>query len=403
MTISNRLTNLGIKSLKAGRHADGNGLYIHVKNGPAKSLGGHASPRPASWLYIYHWRGCRREMGLGAFGDLTLAEARMKAADARALLKSGIDPLAERHRPKIAAITFRQVATEFVASKRKGWRNEKHGNQWTATLERYADALMDMPVSAITMEDVLECMRRDSLWDKKHETASRVRGRIENILGAAKARGFRTGDNPAAWKDNLEHWLPPRRKLTRGHQRALGYEVAPAFMKSLRERSGVAAKALEFTILSAVRTSEARNAVWSEIDWENRVWSIPAKRTKTAKLLRVALSDDAFSILEEMKALRSPWLFPSVDLVKPLSANAMLAVLKRMGADIDTTVHGFRSTFSDWAGETTPFPRDIIEMALGHAVGSAVERAYRRGDALERRRAVMEAWASYLSDHEVVS
>ena len=398
MTLSNRLTPLAIKSLKPGRHADGNGLYVHVKSVPAKEVGEKPKTRPASWLFIYQWEGGRREMGLGSFKDLKLAEARVKASEARSLVVSGIDPLADRHRPKAAGITFREVATEFIDSKGKGWRNEKHGKQWKATLELYAQPLMDMPVSAITVNDVLACLKAQDFWDTKHETASRVRGRIENVLGAAKAKGLRSGDNPAAWKENLEHLLSPRRKLTRGHQRALGYEDAPPFMRLLRQRSGIAAKALQFTILNAVRTSETRKAVWSEIDWEGRVWNVPAERTKTSKLLRVALSDEAVAILREMESLGSMWVFPNTELDKPLSANAMLAVLKRMGADIDTTVHGFRSTFSDWAGETTDFPRDIVEMALGHAVGNAVERAYRRGDALERRRAVMDAWAAFLSE-----
>ncbi|MGV3580090.1 tyrosine-type recombinase/integrase [Brevundimonas sp.] len=397
MALSNRLTVVGIKSLKPGLHADGNGLYVRVKSEPVKEPDAKPKGRPASWVFIYQWQGKRREMGLGPYGPLQLAEARTKAAEAAALVRAGVDPLSERNRPKTAGITFGEVANEFIATKGEGWRNPKHRQQWSNTLRDYAGSLMDMPVCAITMSDVLACLK--PIWGKKPETASRVRGRIENVLSAAKARGYRSGENPAAWKDNLAHWLPPPKKLTRGHQRALDYQAAPEFMKSLRQRSGVAAMALEFTVLNAVRTSETRKAVWSEIDWEGRVWNVPAERTKTKKLLRVALSNEALAILKEMQMLGSDWVFPSTKLDKPLSANAMLAVLKRMGADIDTTVHGFRSTFSDWAGETTDFPRDIVEMALGHAVGNAVERAYRRGDALDRRRSVMDAWAAYLAQN----
>lgn len=221
--------------------------------------------------------------------------------------------------------------------------------------------------------------------------------RIENVLDAAKARGHRSGENPATWKGNLAHLLPARSKLSRGHQRALHYDHVPAFIQSLRQRQGVAAKALDFTVLNAVRTSETLNATWTEFDLDAKIWTIPASRTKTSTQLRVPLSDDALSVLHEMRCLGSDWVFPATTLKGPLSINSMRSVLNRMGTGKQATVHGFRSTFRDWAGETTDFPRDIVEMCLGHAVGSAVERAYRRGDALDRRRAVMEAWAAYLS------
>lgn len=386
MSTTNRLTALAIKSLKPGFHADGGGLYLRV------------TATRKSWSFIYHRDKRRREMGLGSFVDVPLAEARVKAADARTLIHSGVDPLSEKARSKSQGRTFRDAAAEYIALKELGWSNPKHRQQWPNSLRDHAKPIMDVAVDQITTQDVLTCLR--PIWHSKPETSSRVRMRIENILDAEKARGHRSGDNPAAWKGNLAHLLPPRSKLSRGHQRALDYKKAPAFMAALRQREGVAAKALEFTVLNAVRTSETLHATWGEIDWESRVWTVPAERTKTKTELRVALSDAAVAVVSEMKALGCEWVFPNANRDGPLSTAAMSAVLDRMDMKADATVHGFRSTFRDWAGEATEFPRDIVEMALGHKVGSAVERAYRRGDALERRRAVMEAWASHLSEKD---
>lgn len=383
MTRSNRLTTLGIKHLPDGFHADGHGLYLRV-----------AGAR-RSWSFVFQWAGKRKELGLGPLRDVSLAAARDKAAEARASVRSGINPI-EQKKQADGGRTFEDLSNYFIDLKGGGWRNAKHRQQWANTLRDYAQPIMDMPVGKITTDDVLACL--EPIWKTKPETASRVRMRIENVLDAAKVKNLRSGENPAAWKGNLALLLPPRSKLTRGHQRALAFQDTPRFMSALRERKGVASKALEFTILNAVRTSETLHSVWSEIDWENRVWSIPAARTKTAKPLRVPLSDNALSILREMRVLESHWVFPNLKRDGTLSENAMLAVLKRMGTAADTTVHGFRSTFRDWAGEATNFPRDIVEMALGHEVGNAVERAYRRGDALERRRAVMDAWASYCNN-----
>ncbi|WP_312082909.1 phage integrase central domain-containing protein [Brevundimonas sp.] len=381
MSTTNRLTALAAKSLGIGFHNDGAGLYLRV------------SDRRKSWVYVYQWKSRRREMGLGSFSDTSLAEARIKCSAARALVKSGVDPLAKSDQQS-SAPSFSAMAEEFIALKGCGWRNEKHRQQWTNTLKDYAKPIADKPVDAITTEDVLACLV--PIWKQKPETASRVRMRIENILDAAKARGHRSGENPATWKGNLAHLLPARSKLSRGHQRALHYDDVPAFVQRLRQRQGVAAKALEFTMLNAVRTSETLNATWSEFDLDAKVWTIPASRTKTSTQLRVPLSDDALSILHEMRGLGSDWVFPATSLKGPLSINSMRSVLIRMGTGEQATVHGFRSSFRDWAGETTDFPRDIVEMCLGHAVGSAVERAYRRGDALDRRRAVMEGWAAFI-------
>ncbi|MET3780504.1 integrase [Brevundimonas sp. 1080] len=387
MSTTNRLTALAAKSLGNGFHNDGKGLYLRV------------AERRKSWVYVYQWEGRRREMGLGSFSDTSLAEARTKCSAARALVKSGVDPLAKSGQQS-SAPSFSAMAEKFIALKGGGWRNEKHRQQWSNTLRDYAKPIADTPVDAITTEDVLACLV--PIWKAKPETASRVRMRIENVLDAAKARGYRSGENPATWKGNLAHLLPARSKLSRGHQRALHYDHVPAFMQSLRQRQGVAAKALEFTVLNAVRTSETLNAMWSEFDLDDKVWTIPAIRTKTSTQLRVPLTDDAVLILREMRALGSEWVFPATSLEGPLSINAMRSVVIRMGIGEQATVHGFRSSFRDWAGETTDFPRDIVEMCLGHAVGSAVERAYRRGDALDRRRAIMKAWANFLANHERV-
>lgn len=385
MSTTNRLTALAAKSLGKGFHNDGGGLYLRV------------AERRKSWVYVYQWKGRRREMGLGSFSDTSLAEARNRCSAARALVKSGVDPLAKSGQQS-SAPSFSAMAEKFIALKGGGWRNEKHRQQWSNTLRDYAKPIADTPVDAITTEDVLACLV--PIWKAKPETASRVRMRIENVLDAAKARGHRSGENPATWKGNLAHLLPARSKLSRGHQRALHYDHVPAFMQSLRQRQGVAAKALEFTVLNAVRTSETLNAMWSEFDLDDKVWTIPAIRTKTSTQLRVPLTDDAVLILREMRALGSEWVFPATSLKGPLSINAMRSVVIRMGIGEQATVHGFRSSFRDWAGETTDFPRDIVEMCLGHAVGSAVERAYRRGDALDRRRAIMKAWANFLANHE---
>lgn len=381
MSTTNRLTALAAKSLGIGFHNDGAGLYLRV------------AERRKSWVYVYQWKGRRREMGLGSFSDTSLAEARARSAAARALVKSGVDPLAKSDQ-KSSAPSFSAMAEEFIALKGVGWRNVKHRQQWENTLREYAKPIANTPVDAVTTEDVLGCLK--PIWLVKPETASRVRMRIENVLDAAKARGYRCGENPAVWKGNLAHVLSPRSKLNRRHQRALPFDQAPAFIQSLRQRDGVAAQALEFTVLTAVRTSETLNAIWSEFDLKGKVWSIPASRTKTSTPLRVPLSDDAIAILLKMARFESDWVFPANSLSGPMSVNAMRSVLVRMGFGEQATVHGFRSTFRDWAGETTDFRRDIVEMCLGHAVGSAVERAYRRGDALDRRRVVMDAWSAFL-------
>lgn len=379
MRAINRLSARSVAAHKEpGLYPDGQGLYLRVGKGKR-------------WVYVFQWRGKRREMGLGSADAVSLAEAREAAGEARAQVRRGVDPIAMREVAKAAGKTFGDVADDFIAAKKAGWRNAKHRQQWTNSLATYAKKLRDMPVSEITTDDVLEVLK--PIWTTKPETASRVRGRVENVLDAAKAQRLRTGENPAAWRGNLAHLLPTRSKLTRGHQRALSYDKAPAFWAELVGRSGVAVKALQFTILTAARTSEVLGARWEEIDLDNAIWTIPANRTKTAVIHRVPLTKSALAVLELARPLTADFVFPGPG-NPTLSTGAMSAVLKRM--KVNATVHGFRSTFRDWAGDCTDFPREIIETALAHRLGSAVERAYRRGDALEKRRQLMKAWSDHL-------
>lgn len=374
----NRLSSRAVDAKsEAGLYPDGQGLYLRVGKGKR-------------WVFLFHWRGKRREMGLGPALGSNLAQARREAVKAREMVREGVDPIAARQAEQRAGVTFGEVADSYIASHKEGWRNAKHRQQWTNTLATFAASLRPLAVAEITTGDLLSVL--SPIWTVKPETASRVRGRIENILDAAKAQGLRTGENPAAWRGNLAHLLPKRRKLTRGHHRALPYDRMPAFWSDLQARTGVAAKALQFTILTAARTSETLGAHWSEIDIKAAVWNVPAERTKTGKLHRVPLSPEALAVLKAVRPLGDDLVFPTPDGSR-LSGAAMDAVLKRM--KVDATVHGFRSTFRDWAGEETDFAREVIEQALAHKVGNDVERAYRRGDALEKRRTVMSAWAKF--------
>ncbi|WP_152047344.1 tyrosine-type recombinase/integrase [Aureimonas psammosilenae] len=388
-----KLTDTGIKSsgLKTGRHSDGGGLYLNVAAAGSKS-----------WVFMWTIGGKRREMGMGAYPEIGLARARKMAAEYREAVAEGRDPIAERVEAQAASSepTFGECCDQLIASMSSSWRNEKHRAQWKMTLEVYAKPIREKRVSAIDTNDVLKVL--NPIWTKKAETASRLRGRIENVLDFAKAKGWRTGENPALWRGHLKNVLPPRQKLTRGHHAAMSYDQVPALMVALRKSEGLSARMLELTILTAARSGETREAVWPEFDLDKAVWTIPAKRMKAAKEHRVPLSGRAVKILRELHEVRTDNLvFPGnqrgepAEGVKPLSVMAMDMLLRRMKQDV--TVHGFRSAFRDWAGEETNFPREVAEQALAHHVGDAVERAYRRGDALEKRRQLMEAWASYLA------
>jgi integrase len=377
----NKLTAMQVAKLKTpGRHSDGGGLYLSIDDGGRRR-----------WIFMYVRGGKRTELGLGGGRDLSLAGARAAASALRDQLANGHDPKAERAKDDEVQ-TFGECADAYVEAMRPSWRNAKHAAQWTMTLSRYAAPVRERPVDEITTQDVLVVLQ--PLWSRTPETAERLRGRIENVLDAAKAKGLRSGDNPARWRGHLDQLLPRRQRLTRGHHAALAYEAAPDFMASLRARSAVAARGLEFAILAAARSGEVLGAMWDEIDPERKVWTIPAARMKAGREHRVPLTARAMQILEAQRELGSErYVFATPDLKSPLSSMAMAMLLRRMKTDV--TVHGFRSTFRDWASETTGFSHEVCEMALAHTIGNKAEAAYRRGDLFEKRRKLMDAWACY--------
>ena len=392
--LSNALTPLAVKNAKPGRHADGGGLQLLVKESGARS-----------WVYRFMLRGKSRDVGLGAAAGpsaISLAAARDGAAALRLKVKAGIDPLAERQQEaaetlaaaqaaQIAGITFRAVAEAYIAANEGSWRNDKHRQQWLNTLATYVYPVMgDLPVADIGTAHVLKVL--EPIWQDKPETASRIRGRIDAVLDSAKARGYREGENPARWRGHIAQILPVRPRLTRGHHKALPYEAVPELVAQLRMREAMAALALEFVILTAARTNEVLGAVWSEVDLDKAVWTIPATRMKAGREHRVPLSARAMQILEIVKPLGGGWLFPSEKGSK-LSAMAMSMLLRRMKQDC--TVHGFRSGFRDWAAECTAYAHEVCEMALAHVIGNKAEAAYRRGDLFEKRRRLMADWAAY--------
>jgi integrase len=364
---------------KPGRHSDGGGLYLNITATGARS-----------WVFMWKVAGKRREMGLGSLRDVPLAKARERAADARQKLADGLDPIAVRDKPKV--MTFGEAADALIESMSSSWSSNKHRAQWRMTLAVYCEPLRSKPVAEIGAEDVLKILQ--PLWATKPETASRLRGRIERVLDFARARGQRSGENPARWRGHLDALLPKRAKLMRGHHKAMPFDDLPAFMASLREREGIAPRALEFAILTAARSGEVLGARWDEVNLDAGQWIVPATRMKAGREHRVPLSARAVEILRQLEQARfSEFVFPGLKRNRPLSVMALDRVLRRM--KVDVTVHGFRSAFRDWAGERTYFPREIAEAALAHLVGDAVERAYRRGDALEKRRLLMDDWARF--------
>lgn len=375
-----------IREAKPGAFADGDGLYLKITPTGA-----------ASWQFRYQIGGRRRMMGLGACSVVSLAEARDKAAEARKQVRAGIDPLevkaAAEKTAKARETSFRDVAKDYIDGHRASWRSAKHAQQWENTLEQYVHPKIgDKPPAAITTEDVLGIL--NPIWTAKAETARRVRNRIELIIDAARAKGISTQPNPAAWRGHLDKLLPKRSKATKGHHAALPYRAIPEFMKRLRaDRRSTSSIALQLTILTACRTSEVLLARWEEFDLPNRLWTIPAERMKATRAHRVPLSAEVAKLIESLDA-REGYLFPGAKKDRPLSNMSMTMVLRKLGHG-DLTVHGFRSTFRDWCAEETHYPNIVAEMALAHTVDNAVEAAYRRGDLLEKRRALMADWATY--------
>ena len=378
----NRLTDRKVASLKEpGLHADGAGLYLRIDQ-----AGGRR------WVYVFHLSGRRREMGLGSGTDVRLKDARHGCEEARRAVRDGRDPIAERRITNTPAETVATALDALLEDLRGGWKNAKHSKQWRTMLDNHAAAVLAAPVADVSTEDVLRALR--PIWTAKPVTARRVRERLERVLDAAKARGLRTGENPARWKGHLDALLARARPAPR-HHAALPYTDAPAFMRDLTDRDSTSARALRWTVLTAARTGETIGATWAEV--QDGVWVVPAARMKMRRNHRVPLSQAALRCLGERGEPEAP-VFAGGARSGGLSNMAMAELLK--GVRPGVTVHGFRSTFRDWAGDRTLYPRELAEAALAHAVGDEVEKAYRRSDALEKRRALMDAWAEYLARPE---
>jgi integrase len=401
---NNKLSDRFIKKagLQPGLYSDGAGLALQVSTFETKA-----------WVYRFMMAGRARKMGLGPVsvrsGDklITLAEARSMATDARNLVSRGIDPIEERAARKAAqaaekakAMTFRECAEGYITAHESSWKSDKHAAQWSATLETYAYPLIgNLPVQAIETAHIMKIV--EPIWRTKTETASRVRGRIEKVLDRAKALKLRTGENPAAWRGHLDQLLPAKSQVApvENHP-ALRYSELPAFMAKLRAKRGVSARALEFTILTAARTGDAIGATWSEINKAEKLWTVPAARMKGRKGAKrrdhaVPLSDRALAALEAVP-VDGDFVFPGGKEGTGLSNAAMSELLKGLGYAPDVaTVHGFRSTFKDWASEQTAYQNELSEMAMAHTVSDKVEAAYRRGDMREKRRRLMDDWAAY--------
>jgi integrase len=381
-----RLTARFVQHAPVGWHCDGRGLYLQC----VASTDGSTICR--SWVYRYVINGRQRYMGLGPAADVSLAEAREKASCARKLRLEGIDPLEDRKSRQTAArleaakaMTFGQCVEAYLQTHEVAWKNEKHRKQWAMTLTEYCKPISSLPVQVIDTDLILRVLT--PLWKTRTETARRLRGRIERVLSWAKGRGLRTGENPARWSGHLDEMLPnPVKVAAAQHHAAVPYQELPAFMAELRDRDSLAAKALEFTVLTAARTGEVTGAQWSEIDLEAKTWTVPASRMKAGKEHRVPLCERAVDILQSLERRRGERIFP-------LSDWTMRELLREVRPGV--TVHGFRSAFMDWAHETTNFPKTAIDMALAHKVGDKVEAAYRRGDLFDKRRRLMAAWSDF--------
>jgi integrase len=390
-----------VRTATPGRYGDGNGLYLLVRSAEAKF-----------WVFRYVLRGRMREMGLGpaaGSGAVLLVDARVKARRLHDMVREGRDPLNERaaaeaaakaaaQRAEVRGKTFRDVAELYLAAHEAGWRNAKHRQQWENTLRDYAHPhLGDLRVAEADTAHVMAAL--EPIWRTKSETASRLRGRIEAVLDYAKARGWRTGENPARWRGHLANLLPARAKMVSvEHHAALPWSEIGAFMAELRQQNGVSARALEFAILTAARSGEVIGARWSEVD-STGIWTVPADRMKVGKEHRVPLSGPALDLLDGMARLRTDHaraahVFPGKKPGRSLNVTAFLLTLRRMGRG-DLTAHGFRSSFRDWCAEATSYPREVAEAALAHSVESKAEAAYRRGDLFEKRRRLMEEWGEF--------
>jgi integrase len=378
-----RLTALKVlRAQQPGMYADGGGLYLQVTSGGA------------SWIYRFMLNRKAREMGLGPLTVYGLQEARAKALEARRLRHEGIDPIEARYTMRkraelesAKAISFKECAEAYIKSHRAGWRNEKHAGQWQATLTTYAEPIIGA-LSVQSIDTALVMKVLELIWTTKPETASRLRGRIEAVIDWAKARGYREGENPARWRGHLDKLLPkPSKVRAKRHHPALPYGEIAAFMAELRSRDGTRWRALEFLVLTAARSQEVTGVRWRELDLAAKMWTVPAARMKGRREHRVPLADRAIEILAGL-AQTGEFVFPM-----ERAGCALLDLAKQIRPGL--TVHGFRSSFRDWAAEMTAYPNHVVEMALAHAIGDRVEASYRRGDLFEKRRRLMNDWAKY--------
>jgi integrase len=379
------------RAIKPGYYGDGAGLYLQVSSTGTKS-----------WIFRFSRAGKERHMGLGPLHTISLAGAREKAKECRAALLQGVDPLDVKNAVKLEAkldraktVTFDYCAEEYIAAHRGSWKNAKHAAQWTSTIATYASPVIGaLPVAAIDTALVVKVLQ--PIWQEKTETATRLRSRIENILDWATVSKFRAGENPARWRGHLDNLLADPNKVARvAHHAALPWQEIGEFMAELRRREGIAARAVEFGILTAARSGEIRGALWSEIDQDAAVWTVPAERMKAGREHRVPLSTEALALLKSMPRI-GEYIFPGQRGDYALSDMSLTAVLRRMDRK-DITVHGFRSTFRDWCAESVgnSFPREVCEHALAHSLPDKVEAAYRRGDLIEKRKVLMQVWADY--------
>ena len=387
VALSGKLTKKLVENLGAGRHGDGNGLYLVVDPSGARR-----------WIVRVVVKGqknkkgapLRTDFGLGGADIVTINQARERALEYRRMAKQGLNPRfnAQREIP-----TFEEFAQQVHIERMPTWKNAKHGQQWINTLRDYAfPKIGRMPIDAIDQPEVMMCLA--PIWTEKHETAKRLAQRIKTVLDVAKSKGFRSGENPVTGIKDAQ--ALPKVKAKVKHHKAMDWKAVPAFYADLRTRKAMAAKALMFTCLTGSRTSEALGLRWEELDLEARLWTCPAERMKGGEEHRVPLTDEMLAIIEPLKAMKSDYVFEGQKRHKPLSNMSMLMLLRRMQVD-DVTVHGFRSTFRDWASEVSGVPREVAEMSLAHTVGSNVERAYARSDLLEKRRALMKRWSMFVS------
>lgn len=383
------------KECAKGSTGDGQGLYLQITSGGS-----------VSWIFRYKILGKQRYMGLGAYPATGLSQAREMAADNRKMIKQGIDPLEarlhdEREARKVA-VTFTSCAARYIKAHRRSWKNAKHSRQWISTLKNYARPIIgNKPINSISTDDVINVLK--PIWTSKNETAKRVQGRIENILDYASAHGYRDPVNPARWRGHLDKLLPkPSRVQKVKHHPAMPYDQVAAFMSTIGAYNSTSSKALQFLILTATRTSEVLNAEWHEVDVAKATWQIPAERMKANREHRIPLSRQALDLLLCLPRIKgNNFIFPGMKPSRPLSNMSLLQFMRGLGYGPsgekgNYVPHGFRSSFRDWTGEVTSYPRDVAEMALAHAIENKVEAAYRRGDLFEKRRQMMQEWADFI-------